>query len=294
MPETRASRVASGASAQWRWVVDSLRSTRAALAGTDLLLLAAGLTFYAGIAVVPMLLIAVHVAGLAVGHDQVTDLAARASSYAPDELGFADRLADLVGAGADLSPLAVLAALLAGTTYGEGVLRSFERLADVRGRRRSLRGRLRAIGLLAVLPLLVLGGLAFVAVIPGMVGGGAAGSALGAYLSFWAAWLGGAVLLAVTYRAFSPKPIRPGALAWASLGAGSFLAGMSLGWVLVLEVGVEVGRAYGGLEDVGAAVLFAVYLFLVQLVALAGYAWALSLDARRARHRDQPRRGEAA
>jgi hypothetical protein len=69
-----------------------------------------------------------------------------------------------------------------------------------------------------------------------------------------------------------------GGLLLAAAGTGSFLAGMSLGWVVVLDAGVAVGRAYGGSEELGAAVLFAVYLFLVQLTCLTGYAWALALD----------------
>ncbi|QBI18460.1 hypothetical protein ER308_02005 [Egibacter rhizosphaerae] len=100
---------------------------------------------------------------------------------------------------------------------------------------------------------------------------------LAAGLSFWAAWLGGWVVLAVTYRAFTPVPVALGPLLVASGATGSFLAGMSLGWVLLLEIGVEVGRAYGGSEELGAAVLFLLYLFLVQLTCLVGYSWALDL-----------------
>lgn len=141
-----------------------------------------------------------------------------------------------------------------------------------------MRGRVQAIALLATLPLLVLGALMAVAVLPGMMGRGSGWSVLGVYVTFWLAWVGGAFLLAVTYRAFSPVSLGTPAWLWSSVGTGSFLAGMSLGWVLVLEVGVEVGQAYGGSEQLGAAVLFAIYLFLVQITCLVGYAWALALS----------------
>lgn len=243
------------------------------------MLLGAGLTFYALVAVVPLLLVAVFLAGVLIGHGQVIELAERLADLAPEGLGFSARLTDIARAGASLSPLAVAAALIPATTYGEGLLRAFDRLAGVRTRGKGLRGRLKAIALLGTLPLLVLGALAVVAVLPDLLGGGRGRTVLGGYFAFWAAWIGGTLLLAVTYRAFSPVPLCTSGLLWASAGTGSFLVGMSLGWVVVLEVGVEVGRAYGGSEELGAAVLFAVYLFLVQLTCLVGYAWALALCA---------------
>jgi membrane protein len=256
----------------------SARPTWERLQERDLMLLAAALTFYAAIAVIPLLLIAVHLVGLVLGHDEVQRLAGDLAETAPEGLGFAARLVDLAEAGAALSPLAVAAALVPATTFGEGLLRGFDRLAGVRTRGKGLRGRLRAIALLAVLPLLVLGGLTAVAVLPGVLGPGAGGTLLGAYLTFWVAWIGATALLEVTYRAFSPVRLGGFALRWSAVGTGSFLAGMSLGWVLVLEIGVEVGQAYGGSEVLGAAVLFAVYLYLVQLTCLVGYAWALTLQ----------------
>jgi membrane protein len=262
-----------------RRVVRSLPQTRQRLADHDLLLLAAGLTFYALIAVVPLLLIAVFLAGAVLGHAEVQGLAQRLGELAPEQLGFSARLVELAAAAAALSPLAVVAALIPATTYGEGLSRAFDRLAGVQTRRKGLRGRLRAVALLGTLPLLVLGAFATVAVLPDLLGVGRGSALLGAYLTFWVAWIGGALLLGVTYRAFSPVTLGTGGLLLAAAGTGSFLAGMSLGWVVVLDAGVAVGRAYGGSEELGAAVLFAVYLFLVQLTCLTGYAWALALDA---------------
>lgn len=267
-----------------RRLVSSVPRTRRRLAEHDLLLLAAGLTFYAAIAVIPQLLVAVFLVGQVLGPAQVHELAQRLAELAPEGLGFSARLLDLAGAASRLSPLAVAAALIPATSYGEGLLRAFDRLADVRTARKGLSGRLRAIALLGAMPLLVLGAVAVVAVLPDVIGAGTGSIVLGSYLAFLAAWLGGTLLLAVTYRAFSPVRLETSGLLWASAGAGSFLAGMSLGWVLVLEVGVEVGRAYGGSEELGAGVLFAIYLLLVQLTCLVGYAWALTLSGPSSRH----------
>lgn len=261
-----------------RRLARSVPQTRRRLADHDLMLLAAGLTFYAGIAIVPLLLVAVFLVGAVLGHSQVRDLAHQLADLAPDGLGFSARLVELVQAAAALSPLTLAAALIPATTYGEGLLRAFDRLAGVRTSGKGLRGRVRTIALLGTLPLLVLGALTVVTLLPNVLDAEAGMSVLGGYLTFWAAWIGATALLAVTYRAFSPVPLETSGLLWASVGTGSFLAGMSLGWAVVLEAGVQVGRAYGGSEELGAAALFAVYLFLVQLTCLIGYAWALALS----------------
>lgn len=47
------------------------------------------------------------------------------------------------------------------------------------------------------------------------------------------------------------------------------------------QIGINVGSAYGGNRDLGSAVLFVVYLYLVQFVVLVGYVLTLHLDGRR-------------
>lgn len=254
------------------------RLARERLRDHDVLLLAAALAFYALIAVVPLLLLALWTAGLVVGDERVRALVADVAAVAPDQLGFATRLTDLGEASAAIGLLTVAAALVPATTYGDGVLRAFDRISGERTGAKGVRGRLRALALLAVLPLLVALGLAAVAVLRGVLPAGDPGGwLLGGYVTFLVTWLGATLLLAVTYAAFSPLTLTRRGLWWSAAATGSFLAGMSLGWVAVLTFGVDVGRAYGGAEDLGALVLLAVYLYLVQLVCLLGYAWALGI-----------------
>lgn len=56
---------------------------------------------------------------------------------------------------------------------------------------------------------------------------------------------------------------------------------MSLGWVLVLEIGIHVGDAFGGSRLLGTLVLVAICLFLVQVVLLVGYGLGVELEHRR-------------
>lgn len=254
---------------------------RHGLRGHDMWLLAGGLTFYAGIAVVPLLLLALYLAGLVVGPETVRTLTLDLVRRAPEQLGFAEGLEALADVGPSLGLTAALAALVPATTYGEGLVRAFDRLGD-RGRTegRVWRGRLRSFALLALLPALVMVGLLATAVLPDLLVGGAAGRALGLYVTFWIGWISSSLLLALTYRAFVPEPLGARALFWGAASAGSFLTGMSLAWVALLGTGIDVGRAYGGNQTVAAVVLASIYLFLVQIVTLVGYVLTLRIAAR--------------
>lgn len=248
----------------------------------DLMLYAAGLTFYAAIAVVPLVLLAVAAAAALVGPDRVAELGERFASYAPRNLGAAAAISALADVGPRLGPLAALVALVPATSYGEGLVRVFDRLdEDDDAPRKGLRGRLLSLVLVAVLPVVVLVGLGAVAVLPGALGLGEGARLLGLYATFLVGWLTSSAVCAVLYRTFPRHAVRGRALAWSSAATGSFLTGMSLGWVLVLELGIDVGAAFGGSRELGTLVLVGVYLFLVQVVLLVGYALGVELEHRR-------------
>lgn len=279
---------------RWERLRELMGAVMARLGRHDLILLAAGLTFYAAIAVVPLLLVSLWALSLVIGENTVRDLTLRLADFAPEGLGFADQVADLAEVGPRLGLVSFLAALIPATSYGEGLVRAFDRLAEADTARKGLRGRLLSLALLAALPVVVVIGLGAVAVLPDMLGFGGGAIALGVYLTFWIGWIASSLLLAVTYRAFTPRPVSLRALLWGSVSTGSFLTGMSLGWLLVLQFGVDVGRAYGGSTMLGTLVLFAVYLFLVQTACLIGYTVTLELAEREGRLRPPPHLHEAA
>lgn len=266
----------------WLGALGSLAGdVRRALAGHDVWLAAGGLTFYAGIAVIPLLLLALYVAGLLVGPDTARDLALELARYAPEGLGLSDGLQQLAEVGPELGFIAAVAALVPATSYGEGLVRAFDRLGGRTGpQRRALRGRVRSLTLLAALPGVVLVGLLATATIPGRFGEGPLATALAVYAAFWVGWISSSLVLLLLYRAFVPEPLGARALFWGCASTGSFLTGMSLAWIAIVGTDLDVGRAYGGSDAVGAAVLGAIYLFLVQLVTLIGYVLTLQLAAR--------------
>jgi len=259
-------------------VRDVVRSCR----GHDLALYAGGVTFYAAIGVVPLLLIATYLAGQIVGADTVLDLSTRLARELPDDLGAQQAVDSLSVAGDRLGPGAALAAFIPASLYGEGLVRAFDRLSvhGERGRR-TLRGRLGSVGIVAASPVLLLIGLATTHALTSTLGTGFWSRALGTYLAFLVGWLAIGLLLAFAYGTLAPE--RPGrrALAWGALGTGSMLSGTSLGFLVFLHLDLPLARAYGGAVPIAAAAAALLWLYLLHAIFLVGYITTLRLAARR-------------
>ncbi len=89
-----------------------LRGAAERLRGRDFALIAAGLTFYAGIAVVPLLLVAFSLTALLTSPDRVRQLGDRLAELLPPELGAPGALRTLAEAGTGLDLLGFLLALV--------------------------------------------------------------------------------------------------------------------------------------------------------------------------------------
>src|SRR4051794_13375127 len=81
-----------------------LETIRDRLRGRDTALIAAGLTFYAGIAVVPALVLALALTSWLTSPETVRDLTDRLGEVLPDQLGAPDALARLAEAGTPPTP----------------------------------------------------------------------------------------------------------------------------------------------------------------------------------------------
>lgn len=250
--------------------------------GHDLALYAGGVTFYAAIGVVPLLLIAVYLAGRIVGPPTVLDLSTGLARQLPDSLGAPQAARALGVAGDRLGLGAAVAAFVPASLYGEGMVRAFDRLSmhGERGRR-TLRGRLGSLGIVAASPVLLLIGLATTHALTSTLGTGFWSRALGTYLAFLVGWLSISVMLAFAYGAMAPE--RPGrrALAWGALGTGSMLSGTSLGFLVFLRLDLPLAQAYGGAVPVAAAAAALLWLYLLHAIFLVGYITTLRLAARR-------------
>ncbi|MFI7022517.1 YhjD/YihY/BrkB family envelope integrity protein [Micromonospora sp. NPDC049900] len=258
------------------------RITRAAfrpVRGRDLSLHAAAITFYGGIAVVPVALLAIWLTSLLAGGDRVRRLTSYAVETLPDAIGAPHAVAALVDAGVGLTPWLALAALLPASLYGEGLRRAFVSVAAPRTDEHLVgwRGRLLLLPLLAPAPALLLAILLALPTTTELVRRGGWAGALGVVLSFLAVWL---VLTPVLLWVF--RVVGPASPDWLStLAVGSFtaanLSGFLHGFVLFASLPLDLGVPFGGLVEVGAAVAVLLWLYLFHVIVLAGYSATLAL-----------------
>ena len=225
-----------------------LRDTMAGLRGHDLALIAAGLTFYSGIAIVPSLLLAIRLAALISSPATIESLGGRIADVLPSALGAPDAVRRLVEAGLELSWLGVLIAVFPASLYGEGLRRAFLRFADDEETLVGWRGRLLVLPLLVVIPVLLYLLLLVSPTLSRLSSeGGAAATVTGVVVGFLSVWLVLAIPIAWTFRVVAPgRPLWPAVIIGA-LGTSSFVSGFLQGFVLFLAIPVDLGAPFGGL-----------------------------------------------
>jgi membrane protein len=267
-----------------------LAGVRRRLEGRDLALIAAGLTFYAGIAVVPLLVLAFAVTARLSSPERVQGLGSRLAELLPAELGAPAAVSRLVGAGIDLSLVGGLLALVPISLYGEGLRRALLRFSGRREGLTALRGRLAALPVVVVAPALLYPLLLTVPVMADLAATGGPAATVGRIaVGFYA------VLAALTLPlAWGFRVVGAGRMGWSALAAGALLtaacvSGFLQGFVLFLALPLDLGAPFGGLTVVGGVVAVGLWLFLLHLVVLGGWLFTQSLDELLAR-RSAPRR----
>jgi membrane protein len=250
------------------------------LRGHDLALYAAGVTFFAGIALVPTVLLAVWLTGRLVGPDRVAELGRSLADALPDALGAPQVAEATVAAGLRLPLLGVLAALFPASFYGEGLRRAFVSLTDADDTLIGWRGRLLVLPLFAAAPVLLLAVLLVTPTLARLFGAGGASVLLGIVLAFLTDWVVLSLALAWVYRVVGPT--RPSWLAatWGAAATGSFLAGFVQGFVLFLAIPLDLGLPFGGFTVVGGAVAVGLWLYLLHIIVLVGYGLTHRIDER--------------
>ncbi|WP_203824726.1 YhjD/YihY/BrkB family envelope integrity protein [Actinoplanes palleronii] len=242
------------------------------LRGRDLALHAAAVTFYSGIAVVPVALLAIWLTGLVAGADRVRRLTGRTIAALPDQIGAPHALSALIEAGLHLTPLFALASLLPATLYGEGLRRAFVSLRRPGESLVGWRGRVLWLPLLAAAPALLLSLFLALPTTSALWIRGGWWSVLGVVLSFLAAWL---VLTPVVIWVF--RYVAPGRPPWLpTVLIGSFtaanLSGFLHGFVLFCSLPLNLGAPFGGFDMIGGVVAVGLWLYLFHTIVLVGFA----------------------
>ena len=263
-----------------------LTGMRARLRGRDTALITAGLTFYAGIAVVPALVLSLGLTSWLAGADTVRTLTGRLADVLPAELGAPDAVARLARAGTDLSPVEALLTLLPISLYGEGLRRALLRFSPAHDRFTAWRGRLLALPLLVLAPLLLYPLLQAARVLADLAERPGFGAALGGFATGYYSVLFALTLpLVWTFRVVAAGRLRWRAVVVGALFTAASLSGFLQGFVLFLSLPLDLGAPFGGLTVVGGVVAVAFWLFLLQFVLLAGWLFTQALDERVGRGR---------
>jgi membrane protein len=272
-----------------------VRDVRRRLQGRDLALIAAGLTFYAGIAVVPLLVLAFALTARLTSASSVRDLGARLGELLPARLGAPDAVDRLVSAGLDLGWAGGLLALLPMSLYGEGLRRALLRFAQRRESLTGWRGRLLALPVLLASPLLLYPLLLAAGVMADLAARGGTGAAVGRVaVGFYSVLAALTVPLMWGFRVVAGVPIRWPALVAGALFTAACLSGFLQGFVLFLALPLRLGAPFGGLTLVGGVVAIGLWLFLLHLVLLVCWLLTQALDERlRRRAAPADRRGAA-
>jgi membrane protein len=249
------------------------------LKGRDVALRAAAVTYYAGIAVVPIALLAIWITGHILGDGQVRRLTGHTIAALPDEIGAPRALAALINAGLHLTPAFALASLLPATFYGEGLRRAFVSLRHDQESFVGWRGRVLWLPPLAAAPALLLAMFLALPTTSALWVRGGWYSVLAVVLSFLAAWLLLTPVVVWVYRYVAPdRPAWPAALAVGSFTAAN-LSGFLHGFVLFCSLPLNLGAPFGGFTAIGGTVAVGLWLYVFHVILLTGYAATLSASS---------------
>jgi membrane protein len=254
------------------------------LRGRDLALIAAGLTFYSGIAIVPLMLVVVRLTALVTSAEEVRALTARLTELLPTPLGAPEAVERLVAAGTRLDLLGFVLALVPLTFYGEGLRRALLRFSQRRENLTGWRGRLLTLPLVAVSPLLLYPLLLAARVMADLAREDGLGPLVGRLaVGYYTVLFVLTVPLLWGFGVVAGGRRRWGALTSGALFTAACLSGFLQGFVIFLSLPLDLGAPFGGLVVVGAVVAVGLWLFLLHLVVLSGWLLTQSLDERLAR-----------
>lgn len=247
------------------------------IADRDVLTSASSLAFYGLVSALPLLLIAFALTSAVTDEGTLQRFAEQVSRSGPEGTGqFVDQL---VSNSDSLTFATLLFTLWPATAYGGGLRRTLAKNTDGGdGPVPGLRGRLLGLSLVLVLPVLVLAGLPLMFFLSTLSGDGPLATALGWTLALGAGTIIGTLLTTLLYHAFSPgdlglrESLRGAALT--ALVTGLF----SLLFVIYLEVG-NTGDRFGG-GTIAMVVLLGVWLFVANILLLAGYETVVLLHER--------------
>ena len=227
------------------------------------------MAFYGLISVAPLVVVALWLTTLVVGHAQVQHVADHLARLAPRALGIDKALERIAELGSTLGLLAVVAALWPATAYGSALVRVLDRMAADR-EATGLRGRGVALLLVCVMPVFVLGSLVAGYVGAATLGDSAVEVAIGLAFALALSFVATVATVAVIYKVFPRTPPDWPATLRGALVAGGSIASLSVAYVAYLRLGADFEQRYAS-DALAAVVLLGVWLFAANVALLLGY-----------------------
>lgn len=245
--------------------------------GPEFFTVSSSLAFYAMISLPPMVLIAFWIAGAFVDEAALQGLGSEVDGQTPDQLPVGEVLVELIDVAGRTGPLAAVSAIWPATAYGAALARAFTQVApDSERQIRGWRGRLLALVLIAVLPVVVFSALAALYLVPRLLGSGWELTALLGVGAFAVLTL----VIALVYALFQLRDTRWQDVAVSALLAAGLVALATGGYLVYLEFFADFSERYGT-TSLATAVLLGLWLLLANAVLLVGYRVMLRRAPRR-------------
>lgn len=257
-----------------RWLPARVSGLVRRFADSEILLSASSLAFYGLVSTLPLLLITFAVVEAVTGDDTIQRFADQVSESGIEGVGqFLDQVAE---SGGSLTFATALFTIWPATAYGGGLRRALTRHSDRTEAAPGVRGRVIALGMVLVLPVLVLAGIPLMFFLTTLSGDGFLATVLGWSLALLAGAVVATVVITAVYQTFTPGTLRMRqALGGAMLTA--VLTGVfSLLFVLYLQIADTEDRFGGG--TIALVVLIGIWLFVANILLLGGFETVLELE----------------
>jgi membrane protein len=256
------------------WLPARLSALVRRLADSEILLSASSLAFYGLVSALPLLVLTFAFVDAVAGDDAIQRFADQVTESGIEGVGqFLDQVAD---GGGSLTFATALFTIWPATAFGGGLRRALTRHSDRTEAASGVRGRLLALGMVLVLPVLVLAGIPLMFFLTTLSGDGVLATVFGWSVALLAGAVVATVVITAIYKTFTPGSLR---LRQALVGAllTAVLTGLfSLLFVLYLQVADTEERFGGG--TIALVVLIGIWLFVANILLLGGFETVLELE----------------
>jgi membrane protein len=242
----------------------------------DILLLSAGLAYYALLSIVPLVIVSLWISALVVGDQRIESFAHRLGQIGPKDVGIEEAIRAVADRGTRLGLLSALGGIWPATAYGSGLAQALRRITPHPDRRRiAVLGR--GFLLVSVLPLLVLGSITASYAGTRVLSDAQGGQVLGLGAALLAAFVMAALVITLIYAVLPSEKLQWQAIFKATAFSAMGVSVLSVLLILYVTTLANFEERYAT-SGAAAVVFLGVWLFLSNVLLLIGYKIALEAD----------------